>query len=175
MNNHNNQSQVCSSTIHEQTNKRIYDRNIPSQNLQPYLDVRPVTTKYSHFPIVDPRKTANVRLEQMPTYNVHNVFNPGNTQSPWSGFASSINTESELRNQIYALQKCSQSVYVPNSNSDLYNYKFKTNTTPQQHELLFRDEIFPSFNPNPDPEIIGITAFMNPTRVQVKDLTYQSC
>ena len=173
--NHYNETNECSSKIHEQTNKRIYDRNIPSQPLQPYLDVRPVMTKYSHFPIVDPRKKNNVTFQQLPTYNVKGVFNPGNTTSPWSGFASNINTESELRNQIYALQKCSQAVYVPTSNSDLYNYKFKTTTNVQPHELLFRNEVFNNFNPNPDPEIIGVTSFMNPTRVQVKDMTYQSC
>ena len=91
--------------IHQQTNTRIYDRNIPSQMLQPYLDVRPVMTKYSYFPIVDPRKNINVPLTVQPTFNPHKVFNPGNTTSPWSGFASNVNTESELRNQIY--QGCS--------------------------------------------------------------------
>ena len=57
----NNQDVSCVSKIHEQTNTRIYDRNIPSQMLQPYLNVRPVMTKYSHFPIVDPRKELNVK------------------------------------------------------------------------------------------------------------------
>ena len=35
---------------------RSYQRNVPSQPLQPYLDSRPVLTKYSIMPIVDPRK-----------------------------------------------------------------------------------------------------------------------
>ena len=89
----------CVSKIHEQTNTRIYDRNLPSQMLQPYIDVRPVMTKYSFMPIVDPRKELNVKLQQMPTYNSSAIFNQGNTQSPWSGFASNINLESDLRNQ----------------------------------------------------------------------------
>jgi hypothetical protein len=161
--------------IHQETNARIYDRNIPSQPLQPYLDVRPVMTKYSYFPIVDPRKELTVPFHQMPTYNVNTVFNPGNTQSPWSGFASNINKESELRNQVYAIQKCSQSVYVPNSNSDLYNYKFKTISKPNPHELLFQNESFYNFNPNPDPNKVGSIMFMNPTRVQVRDMTKQTC
>ena len=134
-----NLQETCVSDIHGQTNQRIYDRNIPSQMLQSYVDVRPVMTKYSYFPIVDPRKQINVPLQQMPTYNIENVFNPGNAQSPWSGFASNINKESELRNQIYALQKCSQSVYVPNSTSDLYAYNFQTPYIPNQHELLFKN------------------------------------
>ena len=45
-------SEISNSQIHTQTNERIYNRNIPSQMLQPYLDVRPVMTKYSYFPIV---------------------------------------------------------------------------------------------------------------------------
>ena len=52
----------CVSDIHNQTNQRIYGRNIPSQMLQPYVDVRPVMTKYSYLPIVDPRKSINVKL-----------------------------------------------------------------------------------------------------------------
>ena len=165
------QNDMCNSQYQEQTNRRIYDRNIPSEMLQPYIDVRPVLTKYSYFPIVDPRKELKVPMAQMPTYNVHKVFNPGNTTSPWSGFASHINKESELRNQIYALQKCSQSDYVPNSNSDLYQYKFKTVKQPNPHELLFQKENFPHFNPNPEPEIVGASAFNNSTRTQIRDLT----
>ena len=134
----NKQPSECVSDIHKQTNQRIYNRNIPSQMLQPYIDVRPVMTKYSYFPIVDPRKNIRVPLKQMPTYDVHKVFNPGNTQSPFSGFASNINVESELMNQIYALQKCSQAVYVPSSKSDLYDYIFQTKTQPNPHDLLFR-------------------------------------
>jgi hypothetical protein len=95
-------------------NSRIYDRNIPSQMLQPYISVRPVMTKYSFMPIVDPRKELSVKLEQQPTYNSNIVFNPGNDMAPWSGYSSGINVESELRGQIYALQKCDQAVYVPN-------------------------------------------------------------
>jgi len=171
MNPYYSESIECVSNIQETTNKRIYDRNIPTQFLQPYINVRPVMTKYSYFPIVDPRKELNVPLQQMPNYNVNKIFNPGNTKSPWSGFASNINTESELRNQIYALQKCSQSIYVPNSNSDLYDYKFKTVSKPNPHELLFNNEKFLDFDPNENLTNVGSAIFLNPTRVQVRDLT----
>jgi hypothetical protein len=157
----------CVQTIRKNMNDRIYDRNIPSQPLQPYLDVRPVMTKYSHFPVVDPRKETDVRLKQMPTYNTHAVFNPGNTMSPWSGF--NVNQESELRNQIYALQKCSQSVYVPKSTSDLYTYGFQPKQINQPHSLLFEQNKFNPFNPNPNNKTIGNSAFMNSTRCQLKE------
>ena len=173
MNNQYVESSICNSKIQEQTNTRIYDRNIPSQMLQPYLDVRPVMTKYSYLPIVDPRKRINVKLQQDPTFNVNTTFNPGNTKSPWSGFATNVNTESILRNQIFALQKCSQAVYVPNSSSDLYQYTFQTKTRPNPHALLFNENAFASFNPNPNDKLIGYNMFMNSTRTQVKDLTPQ--
>ena len=167
------QSQECVSEIHKQSNQRIYDRNIPSQILQPYIDVRPVMTKYSYFPVVDPRKPINVPLQKMPAYNVNTTFNPCNTKSPWSGFASNINTESELRNQIYALQKCSQAVYVPTSNSDLYTYKFQTPKKPNPFQLLSQEQSFDDFNPNPAPRLCGTALFMNSTRCQVRDITNQ--
>ena len=132
-------------------------------------------TKYSYFPIVDPRKPINVPQEKSPIYNVETVFNPGNTISPWSGFASNINLESELRNQVYALQKCSQSVYVPQSNSNLYSYNFKSIKQQNPHELLFQNESFQQFNPNPDSKIVGSSIFYNNTRGQVRDMTNQTC
>jgi len=150
-------------------NSRIYERNIPSQPLQAYLDVRSVPTKYSIMPIVDPRAPISVNMVQLPIYNINSTFNPGNTQSPWSGYASRVNSESELRNQIFALQKCSQAAYVPNSNSDLYNYGFTPkNNVEQPFQELFRKEKFDSFNPNI--ENVGHSLFMNNTRVQVRDI-----
>lgn len=168
----NSNSSDTVSKIHNETNTRVYDRNIPSQVLQPYLGARPVMTKYSRLPVVDPRKSVTVPLMQLPDYNSRTVFNPGNTKSPWSGFASNVNVESDLRNQIYAIQKCSQAAYVPSSNSDLYQYGF----TPQQqqvgaaHSLLFSETHFDNFNPNPDNKIVGSGVFYNSTRTQVKEL-----
>jgi len=128
-------------------------------------------TKYSRLPVVDPRKQPTIPLMQLADYNSRNVFNPGNTKSPWSGFASSVNVESDLRNQIYALQKCSQSVYVPGSQSDLYQYGFiPAQATANPHSLLFSEDHFDNFNPNPDNKIVGSGVFYNSTRTQVKEL-----
>jgi hypothetical protein len=161
-----------SSQNRNESNKRIYDRNVPSHVLQPYLSVRPVMTKYSLMPIVDPRKENSVQIEQQPLYNVHTTFNPGNTQSPWSGYSSNVNAESILRNQIFALQKCSQSVYVPGSDSDLYQYSFKPDKSGNKHQPfpgLFKKENFEEFDPNPGN--VGDGIFFNHTRQQLRDLT----
>ncbi len=154
---------------------RTQERNIPTQNLQPYLDSRPVMTKYSILPIVDNRTTINTPLIQQPTYNTEKNFNPGNDSGPWSGYASNINHESELRNQIFALQRCAQSVYIPSSKSNLYNVNWKNNNQHQQpFPTLFEQEQFHPTNPNPNPDKIGFALFNNATRQQIKDLTKQT-
>jgi hypothetical protein len=165
--------QINNSQIHEQTNTRIYNRNIPSQPLQPYLDSRPVLTKYSIMPIVDPRKQIDVPLIQLATYSPHAIFNPGNDFGPWSGFSSNVNHESELRNQIFALQSCSQATYVPSSKSSLYEVKWqnKAKSMSQPFPDLFKKEEFLPTNPNAYSEKIGYALFNNATRQQLKDLT----
>jgi hypothetical protein len=165
--NYNSSQDMCAATRVDLNNQRIYDRNIPSQILQPYISVRPVMTKYSLMPIVDPRAPVNVPMEQLPIYNQEQIFNPG-TAAPWSGYSSNVNVESDLRNQIFALQKCSQSVYVPSSSSDLYQFGFKTTKQEvQPFPNLFANEQFNQFNPNP--ENVGHDVFYNSTRQQLKD------
>ena len=93
--------------------------------------------------------------------------------APWSGFATKINVESELRNQIYALQSCSQAVYVPDSKSDLYNPTFHNNSNSKQNELLFKKENFDKFNPNT--ENLGYLKFNNCTRQQLRNVTKNNC
>jgi|TARA_B110000093_G_C12972399_1_gene413572 hypothetical protein len=157
-----------SSDLANEIDKRIYDRNIPSSTLQPYINVRPAMTKYSIMPIVTPRSKPDVSMNTEATYNISKTFNPGNTQSPWSGFATNINLESGLRNQVYALQKCSQSTYVPQSSSDLYTERNPTNnpTIRQPFNDLFRNQQFNSFNPNC--ENVATNYFNNHTRTELR-------
>lgn len=155
---------TCSQN-NESINKRISDRNVPSQFLQPYLSVRPVMTKYSIMPIVDPRKRPSVPMNVQPTYNLAHTMNPGDAMSPWSGFASNINLESELRNQVFALQKGSQCVYVPNSTSDMYSLNFKMNPSyTQPFPDLFQTPAHPLHDPNTQKN--GGERFHNFTRQQ---------
>ena len=154
---------------HVTTNSRTFQRNIPSQTLQPYLDARPVSTKYSYMPVVDPRKSSTVTLNQAPTFNPETIFNPGNTRSPWSGYASNVNRESELRNQIYALQSCSQATYVPSSKSDLYQLHWNQKQVEQPFPDLFKEEKFNqhTYVHNAD---VGYALFNNQTRQQNKNI-----
>ena len=154
---------------------RSYERNIPSQPLQPYLDARPVMTKYSILPIVDPRKPVETPLIQQSTYTPETVYNPGNDSGPWSGYASNINHESDLRNQIFALQNCTQAAYIPSSKSNLYQVKWQNSNKQQQpFPDLFQNEQFSPVNPNSNPDKIGFALFNNATRQQTKDLTKET-
>jgi hypothetical protein len=155
---------TSASARHIITNSRANSRLIPSHPLQPYLSVAPVQTKFTILPVVDPRKKINVSLTQEGTYFPDKMFNPGNNAGPWSGFASSVNTESMLRNQIYALQKASQSVYVPSSKSDLYEHAFNTPKTMQHHEPLFHVFVPAQTHDVPLKDLMGDGLFNNSTR-----------
>jgi hypothetical protein len=153
-------------------NIRTYSRNIPSSELQPYLDTRSTSTKYALLPIVDLRSPITTVLKQQATFNPRNTFNPGNDFGPWSGFATNVNKESDLRSQTNAIQECSQAFYVPSSNSDLYKYGWKQNNSiVQPFPDLFKNEHFSPFNPNSHSNTIGFGLFNNATRQQTKDLT----
>lgn len=163
------------SSVKQQTiYARTYERNIPSQPLQPYLDARPVLTKYSILPIVDPRKPASsfVPLTQQPTYNQERMFNPGDG-APWSGYASNVNHESSLRGQIFAIQDCPQSAYIPSSKSSLYQVKWHNNnatSVQQPFPGLFTQELpTTSAKATATANQIGYALFNNATRQQLKD------
>lgn len=151
----------------DEMNNKMYERNIPSVNLQPQYSSRPASTKYGYMQILDQRQVSTTPLQTYGTYSTKSVFNPGNAQAPWSGFSNNINTESTLRNQFFALQNCEQSEYVPSSNSDLYQTKIDYKPVQQNHPLLFEKSDLAPFNPNTDN--IGNSLFNNHTRNQLKE------
>lgn len=96
-------------------NKRLENRYLPSSQLQPLFDFRPVPTKYTHFSAKDPK----IQLTAQYSYDPHNIFNPGD-RAPIDYFMKNVDIESTLRSQFFALQTNPQSVYVPEFNSQLY-------------------------------------------------------
>lgn len=153
----------------ETYNDRIYTRNIPSGNMEARFSQVPVSTKYSMMPIFDQYKQSTVPIVTRGFYNVGKTFNPGNAQGPWSGFASNVDVETVLRNQTFGLQHCEQSVYVPSSNSDLYQVEVVGRQEPQTHPALFEEPYFQPFNPNTLG--LGGELFNNSTRQQLKNLS----
>jgi hypothetical protein len=154
----------------DELNTRILGRFVPDQQLQPNFDARPISTKYSHFPIIESKTKAKIPILQKPEYST-NVFAPITTRGPVDGFLSNVNIESELRNQYNAIQKGgSQGVYVPCSRSDLYNIVVPTTTNPieQPHKGLFKP---PPTCKTTKPHLgsnIGSQQFFNNTRIQMR-------
>jgi hypothetical protein len=153
--------------IYERSNRRNYS----THTLQPHLSARPVQTKYTIMPIVSPSQQINTPVTQQPTYDCNKMYHPTN-KGPWCGYASNINHESDLRNQLYPLSDCSTNAYIPSSSSSLYQVKWKNNKNIEQpFPNLFKTENFCPMNPNPNPDSIGYALFNNATRQQVKDLS----
>ena len=153
----------------DEINSRIYDRFRPDQPLQANLNVRPTSTKYSLFPIIDLRKQSSVELSPALDYSIEAGFVPPASRGPTVGYTDNVHIESQLRNQFFALQKgADQGVYIPSSNSDLYRISM---AQPSNSEVQPYPELFsqPTFNTNRtvDPSIGGDLLFNN-TRAQLR-------
>lgn len=163
-------------TCMDEINDKISTRYFPDAGLKPSIDFRPVSTKYSLFPVID-RKPEIQKNEKM--YLDHRVelnFNPGNRKGPFSGYKNNIEVENILRNQKTVLNKDEiGSKYIPSLKSDLYVSRSLNNHTNKNineedpdNSLLFRNF---TFNSSPHPNVsnrIGNDIFHNNTRVQLK-------
>lgn len=154
----------------DELNKRILDRFSPDSPLQPNMDVRPVPTKYSHFPVIDRIPFSKVSLKSPLDYSVESNFAPITSKGPVDGYFSNVNTESSLRNQYFAIQRgAGQGVYIPSSNSDLYNVSIASNSTRIESQpfprLFEHDRILNDRSVNSK---IGAERFFNNTRVQLR-------
>tara|TARA_Y100000992_G_scaffold128613_1_gene84660 strand:- start:34139 stop:34633 length:495 start_codon:yes stop_codon:yes gene_type:complete len=150
-------------------NNRIYERNLPSDNIKPSISKYPLGTKYTKFLILKDNQE-NYNLDNYNNFNSHKVFYPGTSKPPFQGFSNAIDNESELRNQNNKLQKSDLHLWAPSSNSNLYNSYINENTRYNgNNELLFNEEQFNNFNPNYNLSI-GSELFNNSTRIQLKNL-----
>jgi hypothetical protein len=159
----------CNTNRQQELNNRIYERNIPSESLKPEFTPRPEQTKFTILGKSNPLQNKGcVSSKPYANFTPTKIFYPGNTQAPWYGFASNINTESSLRNQFFALQQGDQPNFVPSTNSELYTATIISQPMPQPHPHLFRKDDFDPFNSN----YLGLgkQLFHNHTQQQLKDL-----
>ena len=126
-------------------NERIKQRNMVYVKTNLHLGVRPQSTKYGYKPIVDRPQNNTVPIQHTEMFNVHTHYLPGNRQGPWDGFATHIHDESKLRNMFFANTKCQQPLYIPSSDSDLYN---KPTIVGRNHEQQPFPELFTIPNVN---------------------------
>jgi len=149
-------------------NQNIYERNIPSYPLKPLYGMStPISTKYQVMPTIVQKKQYIESLNTYPLYSNETIYYTGNRKAP--DWQNKVDIESELRNQIYALQNSPQNTWVPNSSSSLYSHTFTNSHLVQQpHIYLFNNEDFAKFNPNP--HNLGYQLFGNNTRIQLKEI-----
>ena len=150
-------------------NERINSRIFPDTNLRPNYDPRPASVKYCRFPTYTAR-TNNVEFMNLGDSNSSNFYAASNN----APFLRNIDLETNLRNQTTSLQHgAPQGVYVPSSNSDLYNTVIpsSSNVGEQPFPELFNQSkthntSIPSILKYPS---IGNSGFFNHTRTQLRN------
>ena len=154
----------------DEINDRITRRIIPDTVLQPNFDPRPVSTKYSLFPIIDRRTTATVMKDKHGAYTPSSNFNPGDS-APVNGFLNNVSIESELRGNSYKLTGGDLGhKFIPSTSGPLYNNTVGNplDIADSKHQLLFKKDKYVQSVSNLDPSI-GKDLFHNNTRVQLRN------
>lgn len=124
----------------EELNRRMVERNSTECTLEPNFSPRPVSTKYSHFPVINLRAKSSVPLSSHTNFSVETQFNPGNRAGPVSGFLNNVDRESILRYQAQIPTSQDYGVYVPSSESTLYHTSVVSRPVTQPYPLLFHRE-----------------------------------
>ncbi len=159
----------CQQNRTEELSKRMFSINVPDINMETAYFDRPAHTRKITMPIIDCKKKDNGAF--FSTYNTTS-FNPG-TSAPFSGYATNVDTESDLFSRNDKLEDCDQYTYVPDSSSDLYENRYliggkKVNNP---HKELEAGNDFKNFNPNQCQ--LGRQMFDNHTRQQRMDIKFQ--
>jgi hypothetical protein len=154
----------------DEINDRITRRIIPDTVLQPNFGPRPVSTKYSLFPIIDRRTTSTVMKDKHDAYTPSSNFNPGDS-APVNGFLNNVSIESELRGNSYKLTGGDLGhKFIPSTSGPLYNNTVGNplDIADSKHQLLFKKDKYVQSVSNLDPSI-GKDLFHNNTRVQLRN------
>ena len=158
----------------EELNHRLTNRNLPSDMLEPVFDPRPANTKGGLMPVLTPHKEPTESFYSYKTYHPETTFAPATRSPPFKGFCERVNDESELRGQVFALQRSEKPVFVPSSQSDMFvvDVPFKpimNEDIKHMYKELFKEENFNTFNPDPTPQS-GKQFFNNDTKQNVKNI-----
>jgi len=155
----------------DELNDRLQARQFSDKPLAPNFSGRPVQTKHSRFQILDRRAPFQEPIFAMEQHNVETNFSPATHRGPPSTYFTHVDVESGLRNQTVALQKGAiQSVYVPDSTSDLYRVQVPSSSTigPNPHLGLFASQTFRETRTATMNNHIGKDVFNNHTRTQLR-------
>lgn len=149
----------------DELNTRIQSRHFSDRSIQPYFTPRPTPTKYSRFPMIERRAATSVSIRREETHDVTNNFNPSTRPYDFRSYLANYEDEARLRQPMNRLQD--DHVYLPSSQSDLYNVRLPacvTRNETQTHPLLFERPRITGRKLDPFVEdYIGKAPFMNQT------------
>jgi len=155
----------------QEMNDKILNRRFPDTELQPNLDSRPISTKYSLFPIIETMKP-QLNKQYLEHYTELN-FAPCTSNGPVKKCETHISLENELRGQNTKHYKGDLvNKYIPSLKSDLYSVQLpQVPMVTQPHPLLFQKNKYETssqnavVNSNVGKEIIN-----NHTRTQRRNM-----
>ena len=155
----------------DELDSRLAERQFPDRPLQPNFGLRPVPTKYSHFPIIERRTQPTVPIMRQEMYNPATNFSPATSNGPVASYLANIDLETVLQNRHVALQHgADQGVYVPSSKSDLYGFA----AVGRQEDMGERSMIFDKYTlatkGSDVARQVGQDRFHNNTRTQLRGL-----
>ena len=162
----------------DELNDRINSRMASDHVLPVQFDFRPVSTKYSIFPMIDRRAKPTVPLPRSAgpngpngLYDVKTSFAPMQRRGPVQYGLDHVDTETVLQNRHVAYQKyADQGVYVPDSRSDLYRVEAVGRQEAQTHPSLFSKDQYATSGSN-IASLVGRELFHNNTRTQLRGLS----
>ena len=157
----------------DELNTRIQSRHYPDAPLEPNFSPRKISTKYSLFPVLSNHPVSTEIQIPKFSHNVSTNFNPGTRNAPPLGYVNNIDVETILRNQTTALQHgADQGVYIPSSNSSLYNVSTPASSTSGEQLFpdLFTVSQFTTYIPQSlEQNKIGNNQLFNHTRTQLRN------
>lgn len=184
----------CNNKKLDTMNHNIFNRNISSQPLHNEYFTRPSFTRRVLFPTIDCHQPSKTKCQSNnEIYSQHKMFNPGDS-APFSGWASSIDDDSRLKNIFMTNQKwCDQTIFIPSSESSLYTTKQQKTFTDQsrvieqkeriqeQHPFLFRNDTLVCKHTQTKPasysrykDEFDNSLFYNHTRQQLREIPMSS-
>lgn len=143
-------------------NKYIYNRNIPSNDIEPVFDPRPTPTKYE----TNRKITSNVNIKKYNNFDTNNTFYPGTKKPSFFGFSNNVDLETELLHN--------NNKYDVKNNGDLYNNNSNINNNNSyyseiNYSYLLKKPESNYINQN-NLTSLGNETFYNNTRVQLKNI-----
>lgn len=143
-------------------NNKIYNRNIPSNNIEPVFDPRPLSMKYNLK-----EREPKVSEKQYSDFDTNTIFYPGTKKPTFSQFSNKIDLETELLHYNNKFNVNNKSdLYNNNSNNrDIINNDYSEITS----DYLLEKQESNYINEN-NLLTLGNDIFNNNTRIQLKNI-----